>query len=154
MSDECTFEDLPDQHTAHIRAHTPVSGLPVVLGQSYGQIAAVIEQEGLQITGAPYTAYFNLDMDDLDVEIGFPVNSTFEDRDQVKSGKIPAGRYAALMHRGPYSAMEPAYQKLTEWIGKQGAAPSGVAYEFYFNSPDEVPESELLTKILFPVIAG
>jgi len=38
-----------------------------------------------------------------------------------------------------------------QWISEIGHTPTGVAYEFYYNAPGEVPESELLTKIVFPL---
>ncbi|RYD03611.1 hypothetical protein N752_18735 [Desulforamulus aquiferis] len=47
--------------------------------------------------------------------------------------------------------MEPVYNAMMQWINENGYAPTGVAYEFYYNSPMEVPESELLTKVVFPI---
>ena len=57
------------------------------------------------------------------------------------------------MYKGPYNKMEPVYQAMTEWMVSQKYIPTGVAYEFYYNDPSQVPESELLTKIVFPVQA-
>ena len=53
--------------------------------------------------------------------------------------------------KGPYKEMEPVYNAMMQWIQENGYTPTGTAYEFYYNSPLEVPESELLTKIVFPV---
>ena len=36
-------------------------------------------------------------------------------------------------------------------MSEKGYKPKGVYYEYYYNSPDEVPESELLTRIVMPV---
>ena len=55
------------------------------------------------------------------------------------------------MYKGPYMEMPPAYEAITQWMKEKGYTPTGVAYEFYYNSPEEVPESELLTKIVFLV---
>lgn len=43
------------------------------------------------------------------------------------------------------------YEAMKRWIKEKGYTPSGAAYEFYYNSPADVPESGLLTKIMFPV---
>jgi len=40
---------------------------------------------------------------------------------------------------------------MTGWMQKNQYIPTGVAYEFYLNSPEEVQESELLTRIMFPL---
>lgn len=152
MSATCTFEDLPHQYTAQIRARTPVSGLPELLGRSYDQIEAAVQKSGLQIVGAPYTLYLNTDMDDLAVEIGFPINLKFDGDGDVSSGEIPAGRYAACVYEGPYSGIATAYESLAEWAQNQGIRPTGVSYEIYLNDPDGTPPSELKTKILFPLV--
>jgi len=47
--------------------------------------------------------------------------------------------------------MEEPYKVIMQWIDDQGHKPTGVYYEFYYNSPAEVPESELLTKIVIPL---
>jgi len=47
--------------------------------------------------------------------------------------------------------MEPVYNAMMQWINENGHMPTGVSYEFYYNSPAEVQESELLTKIVFPL---
>ncbi len=53
------------------------------------------------------------------------------------------------MYQGPYNEMEPVYEAMNEWLEENEYEPTGVIYEFYYNSPEEVPESELLTKIMF-----
>jgi effector-binding domain-containing protein len=151
MDKTIQFEHLSAQHTAHVRVRTPVDKLPEVLGRSYGQIMGEIQAQGLQVIGPAYTAYFNMDMQDLDVEIGFIVNGAVEGQGEIKAGKFAAGKYASCIHKGPYSEMEPTYNRLTQWIESQGVKPTGIAYEQYLNGPDEVPEAELLTKILFSI---
>jgi effector-binding domain-containing protein len=47
--------------------------------------------------------------------------------------------------------LKPVYNALLQWIGENGHTPTGIAYEFYYNSPNEVPESDLLTKIILPL---
>jgi len=55
------------------------------------------------------------------------------------------------MYKGPYAEMAPAYDAMNKWIAEKGLEAAGIAYEVYYNSPAEVPESELLTKIMLPV---
>jgi effector-binding domain-containing protein len=151
MDETIQFEHLPAQRTAHVRVRTPVDKLPEVLGRSYGQIMDLMREQGMQVAGPPYTAYFNLNMQDLDVEIGFPVDEIINGQGGVLPGEIAAGKYATCIHIGPYSEMEPTYNKLNAWIEAQGAKPAGIAYEQYLNGPDEVSEAELMTKILLPI---
>ncbi len=56
------------------------------------------------------------------------------------------------MYKGLYSGMEQPYNEMAKWIKDNGYIATGISYEYYFNSPHEVPESELLTKIVMPVL--
>ncbi len=101
--------------------------------------------------GMPFVAYYNLDMEELDVEMGFPVSKHVEGKGHIKASEIPASKKVAYLHKGPYEESAEAYAAMAKWIEEQGYIPTGVAYEYYYNAPDEVSESELLTKIVLPL---
>lgn len=134
-----------------IRITTAVENLPQEIGKAYGSIMQYLNQMGEQPAEAPYTAYYNMDMEHLDVEMGFPVSKQLAGKDEIKAGEIPAGKYVECMYKGAYADMVPAYNAMNEWISKNGFTATGTSYEVYYNSPGEVPESELLTKVLLPV---
>ncbi len=92
-----------------------------------------------------------MDMQDLDMEIGFPVLSALPGKGEVQAGQIPAGKAATCLHTGPYPEIASAYNDLSAWITAQGLHPTGVAYEFYLNDPEHTPPAELQTLILFPL---
>lgn len=139
-----------EQPTLTIRTNTKVENLPMVIGQSYGKIGTYLNELGELITDVPFVAYHNLDMQNLDVEIGFPVSKTLPSMEDMKSNCIPEGKIIFCMYRGPYSEMEPVYNEMTKWIEDNGYQAVGTAYEYYFNGPG-FPESELLTKIVMPI---
>lgn len=147
----CERVEREEQATVYIRTRTRVGELPGVIGAGFGKLAACLGQKGLAPAGGPYVGYHNEDMDDLDVEIGFPVAGTPAAEGEILAGSIPAGSYAACMHRGPYSEIEGAYTALMAWIQEGGLQPTGVCYEIYLNDPDETAPEELLTQVLFPV---
>ncbi len=134
-----------------IRTRIPFDDLPAVIGESYRKIAHYLAELGEQPAGAPYTAYYNLDMLDLDIEIGFPVAKTLPGKDEIKPGEVPSGRYVSCMYKGAYSQMEQTYYEMFKWIEENGYEQKGVYYEYYYNSPQEVPDHELLTKISVPI---
>ena len=139
------------QPVLSIRKTTAVGNLPQEIGKAYGSIIQYLNEIGEQPAEAPFTAYYNLDMEHLDVEMGFPVSKQLAGRGEIKASGIPAGKYAECMYKGPYAEMVPAYDAMNRWLGENGLAATGVSYEFYYNSPMDVPESELLTRIMFPV---
>lgn len=139
------------QPVLSIRTRAAVRDLPSIIGESYGKIMQYLEKIGEQPASAPFVAYYNMDMDDLDLEIGFPVMKPLEGSDEIIRSEIPAGKYVSMLYKGPYTGMEKPYNEMMKWIEEQGCRPKGIAYEYYYNSPMEVPESELLTCIVMAV---
>jgi effector-binding domain-containing protein len=146
-----TFEvvETQAQPVLSVKKVTSVANLPQELGKAYGAILAYLKEKGKQALGPAFTAYFNMDMEKLEVEMGFPVAEEIAGSGDIIASHIPAGKKATAMHKGPYKEMAATYEALTKWIGENGHVPAGVVYEYYYNSPMEVPESELLTKIEF-----
>jgi len=93
-----------------------------------------------------------MDMQNLDVEVGFHVSKNLPSENDINASTIPAGKYACCIHTGSYSDIGPAYNALLQWIKEKGYEVTGIAYEFYLNDPDVTPPNELKTEILFPLI--
>ncbi len=139
-----------EQPTLTIRTITKMEELPKLIGESYGKIAAYLKELGQLMTDVPFVAYHNMDMQNLDIEIGFPVSKAFPQKDTIKAGSIPEGRVVFCMYRGAYSEIEPVYMEMAKWIETNGYEAIGTSYEYYYNGP-EFPESEFLTKIMMPI---
>ncbi len=151
MSYECKVREQPTQPALTIRTRAAVQDLPQVLGKAFGAIAQYLGELGGQSAGPPFAAYHNMDMQDLDIEIGFPVPGKLPGRDDIKVSEIPGGRAATCLYVGPYSDIGPAYNALSQWMKENGHEPTGVAYEMYLDDPDQTPPEELKTQILFPL---
>ncbi|HWP80291.1 MAG TPA: GyrI-like domain-containing protein [Candidatus Acidoferrum sp.] len=136
--------------TISVRTHTRVENLPTLIGESYGKMAAYLKELGEFLSDVPYVAYHNMDMQNLDVEIGFPVSKSLPGTDSIQPGFIPAGKMSFCMYRGAYSEMEAVYGEMSKWIADNNFKPVGTAYEHYYNGP-EFPESEMLTMIVMPL---
>lgn len=137
------------QPVLSVKTTTSVRNLPNLVGTVYGSIVNYIVECGQEPLGPAFIAYYNMDMENLIVEIGFPVGKEIEGKGDITLRDIPAGKKATGFHKGAYSEMSPLYENLTKWISQKGYEPTGVVYEYYYNSPQEIPESELLTKVEF-----
>jgi effector-binding domain-containing protein len=144
-------EEQAVQPVLSIRTRTSIENLPAIIGECYAKIANYMAELGEQPQYAPYTAYYNLDMQDMDIEIGFPVTKPFPEKDGINAGQIPPGKIVSCLYKGAYSEMEAPYKEIMQWIADKGYEPTGVYYEFYYNSPADVPVSELLTRIVIPL---
>ncbi len=151
MSYNCEVKEQPAQPVLAIRTRTPVQQLPQVLGEVYGKIGKYLGELQQPPAGAPFAAYYNMDMNDLDIEIGFPIATKLAGKDDIQAGEIPEGLIASCIHIGPYDKLGPAYEALTEYVKGQGHEPTGIAYEFYLNDPMETAPEALQTQIVFPL---
>lgn len=139
------------QPTLCVRTMISVEKLPELIGNTYHRIMDYMEQMGEEMDGDPYIGYFNMDMQNLDVEIGIPVDKVLPGMDDISPGELPMGDVVTALYKGPYREMNSAYDEINAWIVSHRYQPIGTAYEKYYNSPADVPESELLTRIEFPV---
>jgi effector-binding domain-containing protein len=151
MDFHCEIKEQATQPTLSVRVRTPIDGLPQILGESYGKIAGYLAELGEQPAGAPFASYYNMDMQDLDVEIGFPVVKALQGKDDIQASEVPGGKLGYALHTGRYADIAPAYDTLTHFVKEQGYELTGVAYEFYLNDPGETPQDELQTQIVFPL---
>lgn len=149
MSHGIELIESPARPVLSLRRVTSVDQLPLIIGKSYESIFSYLYQLGEQPADMPFVAYYNMDMNALEVEIGVPVFSPIQGTEEIQSGEIPEGKKVVAMHQGSYQSMSATYDAVNQWIAERALEPTGVVYEFYFNSPEEVPESELLTKIIF-----
>jgi len=139
------------QPTLAIRYRTPASKLPQTMGPIYGEIAAYMGRKGIGYAGPPFAMYYNMDMEDLDVEIGFPVDQEVDGEGRIKAGTLPGGPTATATHKGPYATIETTYNALMAFVAEKKLQPQAFMYEEYLNSPEDTPPEKLETNIYFPL---
>lgn len=146
MTWKIELKEKPLQHTLVIRRRAAVGDLPKIIGECYMKIGKYLGELGESPTGAPFVAYHNMDMENLDLELGFPVGKPLPGKDDIAAGQIPAGPFVTALYKGPYSKMEELYNEMMKWMADNGYEMAGAAFEYYLNSPAEVKdESEYLT---------
>ncbi len=151
MDYHCEIKDLPEQPILSIRTRSSMISLPKTLGKAFEKLEARLKELGEEPAGAPFVAYYNKNMLNLDIEIGFPIKHSLEGNEEINAGIQPAGKYAMTTHQGPYGNVRPAYNALTKKVKDEGFQPSGAAYEYYLNDPMNTKASDLLTQVVFPL---
>lgn len=141
---------VPKKHTLMIRTITPATQLPQLMGALYGELATYMGAHAIAFDGPPYAMYHNMDMDALDVEVGFPVaqNHELTDAGRVMHGCIPAGTVVTDVHIGSYETIEETYVRIMEFAKQQGIlVHDSWMYEYYLNSPEDTPSEQLQTQV-------
>jgi len=143
--------EMTAEESLFIRLRASIEDLPSVVGLGYGKICEYLAEMGEEPSGLPYIAYHNVDVDCLDMEIGFPVSKQIPASGEIKSGYTVYGLCLETMYKGPYSALLMTFDCLNGWMAENGYEPVGPRYEYFYNSSRKVPADELLTRIIIPV---
>jgi effector-binding domain-containing protein len=138
--------------TLAIRTTLDLDHLPQVAGQAYNKIIEYLNSIGELPADAPYICYYNQDLENLDVEMGFPIAKALPGNEVIGAHTIPAQRILVGLHLGAYRNTDPLYYEMIEWLNHNGYQVQGMAYHYYLNDLDR-PEHELLTKIVLPVVS-
>jgi len=149
MHTQCEIMEYPDRPVLSVRTHAAVQEMPHVLGNVYGRIMVRLGELKVQPTGMPFVIYYNMDMSNLDIEVGFETPDGLAGKGDIQSGKIPAGKAVSLIYTGPYEECGPAYEAMGQWMKENNLVGTGVAIEFYLNDPQETPPAQ--TRIEMPL---
>ena len=149
MAYTCEIRNIPSRPAITIRTRTPLKNLKQVLDNSFQAIIDYMDEIGEKPAGPPFVIYYNMDMDDLDIEIGFPAAKKLSGIGYVAASETPHGKFLTTMYSGPYSGIESAYTALTEWGTDNKLEMTGVAVESYIDDPKIIPEQELHTQVMF-----
>jgi AraC family transcriptional regulator len=75
---------------------------------------------------------------------------------ELKEGHIEGGPYARIVHTGPYTELETAYDWLYRiWLPASGRDPRDLpCIEEYLNDPRQVPAKDLETAVMMPLASA
>lgn len=139
------------QPVLSIKTTTKVEKLPILIGEYYEKIGNYLEEIGEYPEDIPFVRYFNMDMENLKVEIGFPIYKELPGKEDIEFSYIDEMTAVYAMYQGVYQEMGESYDKVMNWIEENGMKPKGTFIERYYNSPEDVSEDKLLTEILMPL---
>jgi effector-binding domain-containing protein len=121
------------------------------LADRLGEVPGWLAERGLAPAGPPFFRYQIIDMErQLTVQAGVPVTESVSGDDHVIAGLLPAGRYASVIHVGPYDGLVAATAALRQWSDDQGLEWDksdagdgehwGSRLEIYLTNPAEQPD--------------
>ena len=98
MGESPTIETRTDQPYAAIPVSVSMEELGTVVPPLTGHVFGWLAGRGISPAGPPFWRYVVVDMEaKLELETGVPVASQVEGDDQVRTGLLPAGRYATVV---------------------------------------------------------
>jgi DNA-binding transcriptional MerR regulator len=150
---EVILKSVEAQHILALRSVIPTGEM---IEQLF--LEAATKLAGLELVGVPFTLFHDdeLEEQDLDVEVCFPVNAPLghiiplDGERELKVRALDALSSAAcIIHVGEYTSFPQSYEYLGRWISANGFEISGPIREVYLRPPEE--RESALTEIQFPV---
>ena len=142
--------EQPEQHVLSIRSTIHFDHYPNVAKNAYKDILEYAERNGLLLSSGPFVCYHNVDLANLDVEMGFPIAKPVSGNDVITGYTIPVQKVVSGMFLGAYEDTDPLMIEIMQWIKENGYEQQGKIYNYYLNDNDR-KASELLTQIVVPI---
>lgn len=107
-----------------------------------------LQSKGGVCAGPPITVYYDESFDAARVDAGvaWPVSDTAH-----ANGTLAAVTAATVMHVGPYTDLEHAYEALYGWINKNGYRALTPMREINYNDPRVTPPDQLVSEVIVPI---
>ena len=152
LSMEIEFKNIKEIQVAYIMAMGPYDQLP----ELFGELMDYITENDIHAIEHLYCTFFNNTLEvppeELHYEIGIPFIGDSTEEGSVNIKKIPPHLVVSTIYKGAYEQTEQVYLALMEYAVENGYFIAGPVTEVYLNNPMEVPESDLLTEIRFPLL--
>jgi effector-binding domain-containing protein len=108
--------ERPAQAYVGIPAELTLAEVAKAVDGKFPRLFAWLAERRIDPCGAPFLRYYRIDMaKTLDVEFGVPVALPIEAAGEARSGTLPAGSYAVLIHEGPYDGLVSVNAALIDW---------------------------------------
>jgi effector-binding domain-containing protein len=95
--------------------------LEATITEGLSDLFTWLKRHRLSATGSPFVRYHAVDMEgELELELAVPIASRLPGDDRVHAGTLPAGRWAVMLHVGPYAGLVAANARLQGWVEEHG----------------------------------
>jgi effector-binding domain-containing protein len=142
-----------EQVYAAIAARVAMKDVASVADTLPGELFGWLAAREIAPAGVPFFRYNVIDMEHLlQLEWGVPISAAVSGDGRVLVGILPAGRYASLIHTGPFSGLMAATAALLKWVDESGLkldmtrVPEGDRFacrlEIYLTDPRSEPDSK------------
>ncbi len=119
-------------------------------GGGFQKIMDYLDSQNILVCDGPIVCFHNMDLERLDVEVGFPVAKSANGDGEIHARMVPVQKVVTAIDLGAYEEQDPTLEDMFSWIQEHGCRPLSVIYYQYLNDTNR-PASEYLTKMMIPI---
>lgn len=149
--DITTLDELRVAAVRHVGPYSRIS-------EAFARLGSLAGPAGLIAGDSKMLAIYHDDPEataeaELRSDAGVSVKANAELPEGLEEHRIVAGRYARMLHVGPYEQLGDAWSRLLgQWLPASGERlGDGLSFEIYENTPMDVPKNELRTVLHVPL---
>ncbi|MDR2008879.1 MAG: GyrI-like domain-containing protein [Bacteroidales bacterium] len=142
-----------EQPILSVRSKINENELVNFITANFEKISDYIKELDEFITSIPlaiYHNYQNMILNEIDIEIAFPVTKILPEKDNIKSSLLPENKLVFSLYQGNPNDMKQFYKDLERWIELNSFEIIGPCYEYYYNG-DEYGMNNLIIKTAIPI---
>ena len=152
MSSEIRIEEQEPVPLLSVREMIQNTRIKSKMGEMFGQIWMFMEKNKIEVAGPPFAVYHDYDQENYDMECGFPTTRPESGEGKMISSSVPGGKCVTTVHVGPYENIMVTYEKVQDYMRKEGLKPKKIMWERYLNDPATVKDpTQLVTEIYWPI---
>ncbi|MFC2100865.1 SRPBCC family protein [Bacteroidota bacterium] len=148
------IEKCVDPKTSYIiRSMVTMEEISQKISESYMKLGEFCKEKGIEMTGAPFTAWPNFTMEGpTEMIAGFPGAIDIEGEGEIETYTIPESKVVMIVHKGSYNATMSAYNAIMKYIEVNKREINGPTWEEYITDPTTEPDTNnWITHIYYPV---
>ncbi|MDF9824300.1 effector-binding domain-containing protein [Breznakia sp. PF5-3] len=109
------------------------------------------EQKNILFSSGLMTCFHNMELEALDVEIGWEIPKEIEESGNIKVNRISATKIITAIDQGPYEKQDPTLEALFSFLNDMQMVMKGPIYYYYLNGIEQKPEA-YLTEMMIPIL--
>jgi len=155
MTSAIAKKELAAQPVLVVRRRIKPADLAKTLAEVLGHVFVHAQQNGMALTGQPFTRYIEWGPGIWTIEAGLPVAALKKDlpaSGEVRADTLPGGPAATVTHTGAYDGLSAAHAAVQQWIEAQGLKAAGAPWEVYVTDPADFPDpKDWKTDLFWPL---
>lgn len=153
MAYSITKQELLPQPVLIVRRRVKQSDIAATIAEALPHIFIHAQQNGIALTGLPFTRYVEMGPGLITMEPGMRVmGPVHTGHGEIIADTLPGGPAVTTTHTGPYDKLRDAYAAMEQWMETKGLVAAGAPWESYVTDPTDYPDpKDWKTEIFWPV---
>jgi effector-binding domain-containing protein len=135
-----------------IRVTCSMEEIEAYMSQSFEMVMTEASNAGLQMTGPPFSIWYQWEGDTFEFDNCIPVSGKTNTTGDVKNIRTYDGKVISVVHTGHYNTTGNSWEALENYLKENDLESNGDPWEVYLTNPQQEPDpAKWMTELVWPV---